>query len=322
MSARKVKAPRWEETAPLRVFDADAKSMVCSSRKFDLIYKIRLAEAWARGDARQIRRAETNYLEMQRSRLSFFEADPLRTSPAEFLMSFRRLAESIFRNGYDFSTPPIPVETGTMELLNGAHRLSCCAAYGRACRFAEYPRVYFGTHGGSTFRAFREGRIAEAVENDGVREYLKFNEAARIVEIAPASGEDEESAISRVESELGCIVWHSRPLPGGAFAFTVAPRSPESKCAALPPPSQDAVDRLFPALPEPDWRKRAEEMRPDRAPLMRKKLKYALSLPFKFGRKRKKAKLHMIDLDCRAVAFDALADYVAQSIPSKGFGAQ
>lgn len=321
MASKRQKAPRWEETTPIRVFDADPADIVRHSRKFDLIFKIRLAEAWAGGDAESIRRAETNYLEMQRARLSFFEDEPLRRTPTDFISSFRRLAESIFRTGFDFSTPPIPIETGTMELLNGAHRLACCTAYSRPCRFAEYGRVYFGTHGGSTFRAFRQGRIAESVENYGVREYLRFNEGARIVEASPARGEDEEAAISRIESELGCIVWHSKPTKEG-FAFTVSPADGASGAAKLPRTDSDTVNRLFPELPEPDWRERARTMRPDRTAIERKKLKYRLTLPFKFGRKRRKAKLHIIDLDCRAVAFDALADYIEQCVPSKGFDAQ
>jgi hypothetical protein len=292
--------------------EIDAEAVFRKSRKFDLVYKIALARAWIGGDARQIRRASLDYLEMQRARFSFFENTPRRTSPADFMDSFRKVAYSIRSDGFSPDAAPVHLEKGSLELIDGHHRLAACIASSRPCRFAygEPKKRRFLI---ATFRTFRKGHIAEAVENDGVRGYLKYNESARIVETTPVPGENEESAISRVESELGCIVWHSRPLSGEAFAFTVSPLSQESKCAALPPPSQDTVDRLFPALPEPDWRKRAAE-----APTFAVRLeilRYTLAMPFKFGRRREKAKWHLEELACRLKAYSMLADYAERSLP-------
>ena len=147
---------------PLVVFKA--------SRRFDLVFKVALAKAWAGGDAKEIREAEEAYLEMVRSRNGFFEDEPRRETPAEFLESFRRTVDSIRERGYDFSRAAIPVDEND-ELLNGAHRLAACVAFSRPC-----PVVLSDCWkaGGSEWRTFRKGRIHPAVEAWGIRRYLEI----------------------------------------------------------------------------------------------------------------------------------------------------
>ena len=287
--------------------DVDAMSVFRGSRKFDVVYKIALAKAWEDGDARQIRRATLDYLEMQRARFSFFENTPRRTCPDDFVNSFRKVADSIRADGFSLEADPVHLERGSLELIDGHHRLASCIAYGRPCRFAygEPKKRGFLI---ATFRTFRAGNIAPAVENDGVRAYLEFNDRARIVEVSPADGEDEEAALARVEREMGCVVWHSRRMSDG-FAFTVSAVDEGGSAAKLPRTAQETVDRLFPELPEPDWSARARS-----APTLGirlEKLRYILLLPFKFGRRRAKAKWHIAELSCRERAYWMLADYAA-----------
>ena len=148
----------------------DPMEVLKASRRFDLVFKLALAKAYAGGDAREIREAEEAYLEAVRSRNGFFEAEPFRDCPADFVRSFKATAASIRENGYDMSKPPIPVDAD-MELLNGAHRLACCAAYGLKCPVKAsdmYPA------GGSVMRTFVLGHIHPAVLNWGVRKYLEL----------------------------------------------------------------------------------------------------------------------------------------------------
>ena len=49
----------------------DPKEVLKASARFDLIYKVELAKAWADGDAAAIREAEEAYLEMVRARNGF-----------------------------------------------------------------------------------------------------------------------------------------------------------------------------------------------------------------------------------------------------------
>lgn len=147
---------------PMEVFRASAR--------FDLVFKVALAKAWAGGDNKAIREAEEAYLEMVRARNGFYEDEPLRNTPEEFLESFRRTAASIREYGYDLDRPAIPVDERN-ELLNGAHRLAACIAYGRPC-----PVVLSDCWkaGGSVWQTFRKGHIHPAVEAWGIRRYLEL----------------------------------------------------------------------------------------------------------------------------------------------------
>ena len=148
----------------------DPKEVLKASTRFDLIYKVELAKAWADGDAAAIREAEEAYLEMVRARNGFYEDEPRRDTPKEFLESFRRTANSIRERGYDLSRPPIPVDE-RLELLNGAHRLAACIAYGKTCPFVLSD---CWKAGGSVWKTFRKGHIHPAVEAWGIRRYLEM----------------------------------------------------------------------------------------------------------------------------------------------------
>ena len=156
----------------------DAMEIFRRSRRFDLIFKISLAKAWAEGDDAAIRRAEEAYLESIRARNAFRESNPPKSGPAIYIASFRRTAESIRTHGYDMSAPPIPVDRDC-ELLNGAHRLSACVAYGKPCVVVETNE---GRAGGSEWPAFKRGGIDPAVEAFGIRAYLALAPDGRLAE--------------------------------------------------------------------------------------------------------------------------------------------
>lgn len=149
---------------------ADPNEVLRASVRFDLVFKVALAKAWAEGDAKAVREAEEAYLEMVRARNGFYEEEPFRDRPEDFLASFRRTADSIRRNGYDLSRPAIPVDERG-ELLNGAHRLAACVAYGKPC-----PVVLSDCWkaGGSVLKTFRKGLIHPAVEAWGIRRYFEL----------------------------------------------------------------------------------------------------------------------------------------------------
>lgn len=157
----------------------DAKEAIAASMRFDLVFKFALAKAWAEGDAAAVREAEEAYLEMVRSRNGFWEDVPRRDKPEDFIEAFRRTAASIRKNGFDMTKPPIPVdETG--EILDGAHRIACCAAYGFPCA-VEKSDIW--PAGGSVYKTFLKGHIHPSVRNWGVRKYLEFFPQGRLAEI-------------------------------------------------------------------------------------------------------------------------------------------
>ena len=152
-------APEW----------VDALTVMSGSSRFDLIFKLELADAWARGDARAVRTAEEAYLEMVRARNGFRESDPPRSGPAAFIDAFRATAASIRERGYDRDAEAIPLDARG-ELLNGAHRLAACAAYGLPCLVRRLPKE---SSDGSRLQAFLDGRMAEPVVSWGMRAYLR-----------------------------------------------------------------------------------------------------------------------------------------------------
>ena len=155
----------------------DPLNVVRKSLRFDLIFKVELADAWLHGDAMAMRVAEEAYLESIRARCGFHESDPPKSSPEDYVTSFHATLASISARGYDETAAPVPVDRDG-ELLGGAHRVAACVACGCPCRIVELPRM---STGGSQRTAFRQGKMAAAVENWGMRAYLRRFPDGRLV---------------------------------------------------------------------------------------------------------------------------------------------
>ena len=147
----------------------DPLDVMRKSLRFDLIFKVELADAWLHGDAAATRVAEEAYLESIRARCGFHESEPPKSGPEDYVTSFRATLASISARGYDEKAAPVPVD-GDGELLGGAHRVAACVACGCPCCIVELP--YMST-GGSQRAAFKQGKMAAAVENWGMRAYLR-----------------------------------------------------------------------------------------------------------------------------------------------------
>ena len=148
----------------------DPLGVMRKSLRFDLIFKVELARAWGAGDSRAIRRAEEAYLEMVRARNAFYERMPPKRTPADFIDGFRAVASSIRQRGYDPQADPIPLDVNG-EVVNGAHRLSACIAYGRECPVCTSDRM---STGGSRYEVFVAGNIHPAVAHWGMSAYLRL----------------------------------------------------------------------------------------------------------------------------------------------------
>lgn len=167
----------------------DPCEIMRKSLRFDLIFKVELADAWLHGDTASVRTAEEAYLESIRARCGFRESDPPKSGPAAYVVSFRRTLDSIFARGYDDKASPVPVDKNC-ELLGGAHRVSACIACGCPCRVVESSQM---STGGSRRMAFRQGKIAPEVENWGMQAYLRrFPDGRLADEFARDVGPDRQ----------------------------------------------------------------------------------------------------------------------------------
>lgn len=148
----------------------DPREILKKSHRFDLVFKLSLAKAILSGDAMRIREAEAAYLESVRARNGFYEEDPPRDCPEDFLSAFRRTLESIRTKGFDPKMGAIPIDADG-EVLNGAHRLVSCVACGTPCWVVESD---CHRAGGSVMKTFLKGHIHPAVQAWGIRKYLEL----------------------------------------------------------------------------------------------------------------------------------------------------
>lgn len=255
--------------------EVPALDVFARSARFDLAIKAALACAWRSGDENEIRRATAAYLEMMRARTDFFESVPpdfrVKNSPRSFLESFHRTVESLACSGYLPDAAPIPVDAATGELLNGAHRVATCFAYGLPCRIARFKSYYY-TPGGSMFSAKNFHHLHRAVENFGVRAYVQMNPFARILTVVPSEN---------------AIVWHRRG--------PVCVVSLHNGCADSAGTREETLARLdeyYPALPFPDWSARARRMWPICLWWRLQRWRYRILARIRHGRRREKSLMH------------------------------
>lgn len=164
----------------------DPRELFVRSRRFDLIFKFELANAWAYGTNSEIRIAEEAYLEHIRAHNSFCERIPLRLHPFEFIRDAFGTMRSIFRNGYDVKCPPIPV-TASGELLGGAHRLAACAAYNCRCAVKSVPTCVSSC--GNSFYSYVKSDMHPSVIEWGIRAYRRrFPDGCLICEFPKGKG--------------------------------------------------------------------------------------------------------------------------------------
>ena len=147
----------------------NAYEVLRQSKRFDLIFKIELAWAWAYGSKNEIIVAEEAYLEHIRAHNGFCEKHPLRLHPFDFIRDAFSTMRSILRKGFD-PRYPIPLSSNG-ELLGGAHRLAACVAYRYQCVVRNSANISLGT--GNSFASYLESDIHPSVLKWGIDAYYR-----------------------------------------------------------------------------------------------------------------------------------------------------
>lgn len=266
-----------------------ARTLFTRSRRFDLVFKVQLARAWIECDAALERKALPAYLEAIRAHNSFYEEEPPKSSPKDYVDAYRKTVESISRKGFDPMAEPIRVGRN-LELCTGAHRLAACLAANVPCR-ARVMDCEKTT--GNGFESFRFGRLSPAVANWGVRAYVRLNPMARVI---AGSGAVPHSAVPWYRTEKLSVV---------SFPDGIPESIGQSHDEAV-----ELADASFRGEEFPDWRERADSLGGWYRRCRAEALLLGVRSFFSHGRKKAKLlkRIRALERNCRGAFL--FADYM------------
>ena len=175
----------------------DASTIFSKSLRFDLGIKYNYAKSLI--NLGYVPRVYfQDYLEHLNSFNSFYEAEPRKKSPRDFINSFDSLIHSLKENGYQESEDKIMV-TARWELLNGAHRVSTLAVLSRELyvhEVAENIELY-------DFEYFQEKNLPEDTSDRGVIGSLDIESDTRLLIVYPVVPNRFEPEIEIQISQIG-----------------------------------------------------------------------------------------------------------------------
>jgi hypothetical protein len=135
----------------------NAAEIVRRSVRPDLVLKFTYAKTrLTGGDSSWATQA---YLENIKAFNGFYEEEPRKTTPLDFVQAFDQLLPSFREHGFGPDFPPVAISPSG-ELLDGAHRVATAAALGLAVPTvvrdleAHWNYSFFSTRGQSTFLVF------------------------------------------------------------------------------------------------------------------------------------------------------------------------
>ncbi len=146
-----------------------------------------------------------DYLEHVNVFNSFYEEEPLKRSPDDFVIAFDKLIQSIKVDGYQESDDKIYI-TADGELTNGAHRVSTLAALGRQAivhKITDSAEVY-------DFEYFHKKRLSENASDRGVVGSLENELNVRLLIVYPVVPNQFDREIESQISKRGSLFFKKR----------------------------------------------------------------------------------------------------------------
>lgn len=152
--------------------DISAVSMVATSTRSDLPLKMSYARTFLNGG--DLSWARYAYLENIRAFNGFFEDNPRKTSPRDFLEAFNQLILSLRQDGFRPDLEPVSLSPSG-EVLDGAHRVAAAAALGLyvPARIIDF-EIDWG------FEYFKRRGQPTAVSDFGARTSIEVDHTARL----------------------------------------------------------------------------------------------------------------------------------------------
>lgn len=278
------------EKLPGTTAEMSAQKLFAHSRRFDLVFKVQLARAWIERDAELERMALPAYLEAIRAHNAFYEKEPPKFSPKDYVDAYRETVESILRKGFDPTAEPICVGSN-LELCMGAHRLSVCLAANVPCRVRMLDDEKTTGNG---FETFRFGRLSSAVANWGIRAYVRLNPMARVVSQMPSDHRPK-----------GIVWYRTKELAIASFPNGIPESIAQSHEEAV-----ELADKSFKNEEFPNWRQRAVSLGGWYRQCKAKALLLGMRMPFSSERKKNKLAKRVQSLNRMRNGPFLLADYM------------
>jgi len=180
------------------------------NRRFDLIYKILYLQN--KDKSPEIAKFYENlYLKHIFAFNGYFEKEPRKISPEDFVNSFTKLYDSIASRGFNMNEGTILIKDN-LELINGAHRLSVCLHLRKKVHCAIETCHKAKSHWHYDWHFFQEREMDEITTNLGVLEYVKYNRNAYIVNIYPVVDSMHDSAVEQILEKYG-FVYFKKCIP-------------------------------------------------------------------------------------------------------------
>lgn len=143
------------------------------------------------------------YLEHVRIFNNFYEREPVKNTPFDFLNNFDKLISEIHTNGFN-ANYPIPVNKEN-QIINGAHRLSVCFAKNLDVEISKENKKFDSK--AYNYDYFRKRHINSIYADYVALEYVNLNPNAYIVNLQPVASPEFDYKVENILNKYGFIYY-------------------------------------------------------------------------------------------------------------------
>ena len=178
----------------------DAKSLMYSNCRFDLIFKYLLCEAILGGSKSEIDFFQAVYLESIRAFNNFQEQMPRKKCQDDFLNALYLLLENMRKIGYE-QTYVLPVSEG-LELQDGAHRVTVAASLG-----LSVPVKVGGAANNYDYKTFIKNAMDPDWMDYGALRMLELNPRAYVVNLHSVVPLSKDIDVEKILNSNGFVFY-------------------------------------------------------------------------------------------------------------------
>ncbi len=180
----------------------DIKDLFLHQIRFDLMFKyLYLKKQQAYGGFTDF--FKDLYIEHERVFNNFYEENPEKCTCSDFIEDFDNLYSSIKNRGFD-REHPILVDKHN-QVVNGAHRLTCCFLENIDVETSEYNKYFDNKR--YNYDYFRKRFIDSTYADYTALEYVRLNPHAHIVNLQPVTSPEFDNIVENILEKYGFIYY-------------------------------------------------------------------------------------------------------------------